>query len=139
MRLMFGPNQKDTWDKNMSTLRRVVRAHPITSACFVIALLALLWFGISFLSGALYFNDPKHRNQAIEPWMTPRYVSRSWRIPPEKLNPILELEKRDGEGRPPTMGQIATDLNLTIDELEALIAQTSQELQKSRQERKNND
>ena len=129
---MPGPNRKVIWGDLMGAVLRVIRAHPLLSGGFFLALATLLWFAGSFVADAVYFNDPKHKNQALEEWMTPRYVSRSWKVPPEELRPLLGLGKPDGNGRPPTMGQIADELGISLEVLEGRISQISDALKDKR-------
>ena len=84
------------------------------------------------MADAVYFNDPRHKNQALEEWMTPRYVSRSWKVPPEELRALLGLGKSGKDGRPPTMGQIADELGISLEVLERRVAEISDALKDKR-------
>ena len=90
----------------------------------LIAFLAVLgvigYFGIKTYTAMIYWQNPAHQDQDIEPWMTPRYIARSYRLPPEILGPVLFLEK-DMPPRRISIGKIAADNNLTMEELQTRI------------------
>lgn len=94
--------------------------HRLVVIAFLSVLVIIGYFAIKTFSAMIYWQDPAHKNQDIEPWMTPRYVSLSYRLPPEILGTVLFLEK----GAPPrriSIGKIAAENNLTIEELQARI------------------
>ena len=85
----------------------------------LISALALGVFAVRFVRVTVYFNDPRHIQEPLEPWMTPRYVGRSYDLPPEAARKLFRLDT-GAEGRP-TMGRIARDMGLTLQELQALV------------------
>ena len=110
----------------MPALRFFLRHHPLASAVFALALLAFAALVGRAVAELVYFNDPAHQQQALEPWMTPRYVGLSWQLPPEVVAEIFDLgppgigvERRDG--RPPTLGDIADTMSLTLPQLEQML------------------
>ena len=54
------------------------------------------YFAFGFVADAVYFNDPRHKNQALEEWMTLRYVSMSYRLPPEVLDEAVGFDGERG-------------------------------------------
>jgi len=94
--------------------------HRILLTVFLAVLVVVGFFGIKTYSAMIYWQDPAHQNQEIEPWMTPRYISRSYRLPPEILGPVLFLEE-DMPIRRISIGRIAADNNLTMEELQTRI------------------
>ena len=106
----------------MSFLKFLWAKHPFASVAFALALGGLVVFGSGFVRDTLYFNDPAHRNQDLEPWMTPRYVGMSWDLPPEVLGPLMGLSKdMPRDGRPPRLDEIAARMGITIEELQARV------------------
>ena len=104
----------------MSFLKFLWAKHPFASVAFALALGGLVVFGSGFVRDTLYFNDPAHRNQDLEPWMTPRYVVRVYDLPPEDVSrvlglspgtaPRLTLERiAETQGRP--LAQVLADLD----------------------------
>ena len=100
-------------------MRRLWRARRLVLAGFVLAAAMTLFFAARLTLSLIYWNDPAHRDQAIAGWMTPGYVSHSWRIPPEVLAETLGIEP--GSGRPPTLAQIAAERGTTVEALAATI------------------
>ncbi len=71
---------------------------------FVLALAVMVFFAVRSIMFWIYWSDPAHRNQAIEGWMTPRYVAHSWHVPPQVVRDALELSPETGRV---TIGQLA--------------------------------
>ncbi|WP_319411384.1 hypothetical protein [uncultured Cohaesibacter sp.] len=100
-------------------LRYFWKEQPIALSLFALALVCLLFFGVRFVDRFLYFHDPAHRNQALEPWMTPRYVGISYQLPKDVIFQVMELY--DTEGRRVRVGEIADRMGISLDELEARV------------------
>lgn len=94
----------------------------------LVSALALTVFAVRFVRVTLYFNDPAHIQQPLEAWMAPRYVGRSYDLPPEVARELFRITP-DGQGRP-TMGRIAQEMGLTLAELEALVRAKAQEVRR---------
>lgn len=104
----------------MDRIKHLWAHHRILLTAFLTVLFVIVFFGIKTFSAMIYWQDPAHQNQDIEPWMTPRYIARSYRLPPEILGPVLFLE--DGMPiRRISVGRIAADNDLTMKELQARI------------------
>ena len=116
----------------LKALRYFWKEQPIALSAFVIAMALLLFFGGRFVMGFLYFQDPAHRNQALEPWMTPKYVGMSWKLPPHVLDDAMGLQKF--EGRRVKLDEVADRLGVTMAELEARVraAKTAHEASKGK-------
>ncbi|SFR44713.1 hypothetical protein SAMN04488002_1876 [Litoreibacter janthinus] len=56
-------------------------------------------FGFRAVASFIYWNDQAHQFEPIAGWMTPRYVARSWQVPPEVVSNALELPLAGGQGR----------------------------------------
>ena len=82
---------------------------------FVVASVAALWFTASIVLDVIYFNDPRHKDQDLKGWMTPRYVSMSYDLPRPLVLDVLGLSENTRGGRP--LRDIAQDLGLTLEEL----------------------
>lgn len=103
----------------MHRLIRLWRTHPVLSTAFLAAIALTAFFLVRLVVFSIYWSDPAHRDQAIEPWMTPRYVANSWDLPPEVLTKALgvTLEPR----RRITLGEISALTGIGLDELDARI------------------
>jgi len=106
-----------------------VKRHPGLSTAFIAALALTVFFLFRLTAGLIYWSDAKHIDQPLAGWMTPRYVSQSWSLPPEALVVALGLEQ-DGSGRRITLKELARQqgrsLDDLIDDLEAAIAANRQ-------------
>ena len=104
----------------MARVGRILRRHPLLFAAFVLATVLTLFLAGRAVMFAVYWADPDHRDQAIEGWMTPRYVARSWDLPPEALQDAL------GRAIPPpgersTLAEIAAASGIPLPVLAARI------------------
>jgi hypothetical protein len=70
-------------------IRHLWQTHRFALMAFIVALCALGFFGVRTISSTIYWMDPDHQNQALAGWMTPRYVMRSYQLPPDVLGPAL--------------------------------------------------
>ncbi len=91
--------------------------HKLAVTAFAAAVAVLCYFAFQTLSSTLYWMDPAHRDQDLAPWMTPRYVARSYQIPPRILAPALFLDQ-DAAPRRVSVGSIALQNEMTLDELQ---------------------
>jgi hypothetical protein len=109
----------------MRRLAGAVARAPILSALFALALLGTALFGLRATVSTLRWADPARQDQEIAGWMTPRYVARSWDVPPELVAAALGLQQ-DGTGRRATLQEIAEARGLPlaalVSALEAAIA-----------------
>ncbi|GAD56807.1 hypothetical protein [Limimaricola cinnabarinus] len=111
----------------------VWRRHRLLGLITLVALVAALIFAVDFLAEAVYFADPAHRDRPVEPWMSLRYVERSWGLP----RPILfEIIGHDGdtprEAVPRSVGQALRDTGMTLPEFQAMVEEAQRELRARR-------
>jgi hypothetical protein len=103
---------------------RLARRAPGLAGALAVALLIAAVFGLRLANGALTWQDVP-ADPAIAGWMTPRYVVRSWDVPPDLVAGALDLE-RDGIGRRVTLTALAEERGVPpavlIDALETAIA-----------------
>ncbi len=99
----------------MRRITELWRAHPVMLVAFVLAAAITLFFLIRTVAFTVYWADPAHRDQRIEPWMTFRYVANSWDLPPEVMIEALDYEPRNG--RSMTLGELAAARGETVEEL----------------------
>lgn len=97
---------KDLWQHN----RRLLIA-------FGVALCALGFFGVRSVSHLIYWADPRHQDQPLARWMTPRFVARSYDVPPAVVQDAFFLDK----GGPPvrvSVEKITSHNDISIAELQ---------------------
>lgn len=77
---------------------RSKKVHWFLRACFILAVLATLFFGIRTTLSAIYWNNPDHTDQTIEGWMPLGYIGRSWGIPRSVMQDALSNYPGVGPG-----------------------------------------
>lgn len=92
------------------------RQHWFLTLGFIVSLAFAVWYAYAFLADAIYFNDPRHKDQALKGWMTPRYVVMSYDLPKETVRDALGLIPNDRD-RPIRLSVIAERQKLSLDEL----------------------
>ncbi|MFC2969058.1 hypothetical protein [Acidimangrovimonas pyrenivorans] len=103
----------------MSTLARLWRHHRLSLVAFVLAAGLTLFFAIRMAVFSVYWSDPAHHNQVPQGWMTPRYVARSWQVPPETVTAVTG--PLQAKGHPMTLEQIADAQGVPLTDLIARI------------------
>lgn len=102
----------------MSLLTRF-RQRPIATIVFLLAALIAVAFIVRGAMFAIWWSDPAHRDQAIEGWMTPRYVARSWDVAPTVVGDALGFDGPPARRR--TLAEIAAERGVPLDDLAAAI------------------
>lgn len=99
----------------LTNLARFARDNWLPSTVLAIALVAFVWFSARIVLNFVYFNDPRHQDQALKAWMTPRYVAMSYDLPRPVVAEILELDMT--AMKRPRMADIAREQGVTLQEL----------------------
>lgn len=99
----------------MTLLSFLFRKHPIAAGLLALCLAGLAWFTFSTVREAMYFSDPAHHEQDLQEWMSPRYVGKSWDLPPETIVRIMELEP---DFKQPTLRHVTEHLGITMAQLQ---------------------
>ena len=115
----------------MRKLIRSFKAHPILTPAFLLAAILTILFTIRTVVFTIYWANPAHQDQAIEPWMTVRYVAHSWDLPPNVLAQALGLSP-DGRQRL-SLQEIAKRDGVSLDELTRRIAAAAKALREAPQ------
>lgn len=82
------------------------------------------YFGFNAIAAAIYWSDPRHQDQPLAPWMTPRYVAQSYDIPPEVLGPALYFEPGDPPRRR-RLEDIAAANDVTLEALQQRVTKAT--------------
>lgn len=98
---------------------RFVRENRLLSLAFGLALVVSAVFLFRFTASVIYWSDPRHVDQPIAGWMSPRYVARSWSVPPGVVDEALGLEKGRRGGGKPTLERIAQEQGRDLDAVRA--------------------
>jgi hypothetical protein len=111
-----------------SALAYLWRHHRPAVIGLTLALVAVLFFAVRLTVFTIYWSDPAHREQAVEGWMTPGFVARSWDLPPEAIRAALPPPVDGTADRRRTLEAIATAEGIALPDLiarvEAAIAGT---------------
>lgn len=106
-------------------LKRLWAAAPIATIILALALAAVGLFAVRTTVHAIYFGDPAHRMQPVEPWMTPLYIARAWDIPRREVVGALDAPVPPPHG-PMNLEELAAwrgvPLAQVLAEAEALVA-----------------
>ena len=89
--------------------------HKLLLSAFALAVAVTLFFSARSVLFFIYWSDPSHRNQALEPWMTPRYIAKSYDIPVETIAALLGVVP--GPKERPTLARIAARDEMTVEML----------------------
>lgn len=81
-------------------------------------------FGVRAVTQYIYWSDPAKQNQDLAGWMTPRYVARSYDVPPEVVKDAWDLDP-DGPLKRASLEKIAEELGLTLEQMQAQVAQAA--------------
>ncbi len=100
---------------------RMWRVAPVATVLLVLAIAASVYFGVRSAIHPMRIE----REQTIAAWMTPRYISRSWRVPSEVIRKALEMPQPRPNG-PTSLSRLAemrgVPIEQVIEEAEAAIA-----------------
>ena len=105
-------------------MRRLVslwKRHPILGSLFLLAGAATALFAIRTALFLIVWSDPDRHRQRVEPWMTPRYVGRSWDVPRADIVALLDLPADATAGRRQTLDDIAAEAGVPVETLIAKI------------------
>ncbi|GLS87819.1 hypothetical protein GCM10010873_27930 [Cypionkella aquatica] len=105
------------------------RARPYLFGCFVLACAVTLFFAGRFAYSVVYWANPAHQNQAVEPWMTAGYIAKSWSVPGPKLDLLAGLPGPAVKGHPQPMAEIARDRGVPVAEVIARVEKAIKVLQ----------
>jgi len=112
------------WGNQMKRVVRTFKEHPFLTSSFVIAFAVTLFFVMRMVVFTVYWSDPAHRDQKVQNWMTPGYVSKSWDLPREDIEALFKSLNLPIERK--SIGRIADENGISVDELtrqiEAVIA-----------------
>lgn len=93
---------------------------------FGIALTVAVLFSVKLTLSIIYWNDERHINQALEPWMTIGYIARSHGVDLKELAASLPFEVNRGQRK--TLEQTAKEQNISPEVLQEIIEKKLSEL-----------
>ena len=99
----------------MNRLHFLWTNHRLATLFFALALVATLAFATRSAMYAVYWSDPAHRDQRVQPWMTPRYVAHSWKLSPVVMGSALG--QVDMPDRRRTLQDLADERGVPVEDL----------------------
>lgn len=111
-------------DRMLSRIKMLWTQHRIAFVTFITLLFGACYFAVNAIAAAVYWNDPRHQDQALAAWMTPRYVAQSYGIPPNVLGPALFLDPTEPPRRL-RLEDIAATNGVTLDTLQQRVTQAT--------------
>lgn len=97
-------------------LKRLWHAAPIATVILAFALTAGVFFGVRMTTFWVYWHDPEHREQVIVGWMTPNYISHSWRVPRDVILDALDIPDPRPAG-PMNLTTLAAQRGVPVEDL----------------------
>lgn len=97
------------------SLAQFIAQNRLSVGLWVLAVIVALFLASKILLDVVHFNDPRHQDEALRNWMTPRYVVKSYDLPRPLVDDIFELDPNNKKRE--KMRHIAKRLNLTLEEL----------------------
>lgn len=108
----------------LSRIKTLWTHHRIAFLAFLMLFCIAGFFAFNVIAAAIYWNDPRHQDQALAAWMTPRYVAQSYKIPPEVLGPALFFDPTEAPRRH-RLEDIAVDNGVTIETLQRRVTEAA--------------
>jgi len=115
----------------LSRIKTLWTYHRMAFTAFVALLCVACYFAFNTIAAAIYWNDPRHQDQPVAAWMTPRYVAQSYRIPPDVLGPALFLDPNEPPRRL-RLEDIAAGNGVTLDMLQERVIEATAAFRASR-------
>lgn len=106
-----------------------VKKNIIPIGLLLASVIAVIIFSKGFIANLIYFADPRHQNQPLEYWMTPRYVVMSYDLPPPIVDEVMGIRPKIDKRKPLT--KVLEDLGITLEELQTRINEAQAEHLKS--------
>ena len=98
-------------------MRQLWRQRPYLVSAFLIACAVTLFFAGRLTVKVIYWSNPAHHNQAVEPWMTVGYIARSWRLDGREIDALAGLPLPEVKGHPQPLSEIAKQLGVPVQDL----------------------
>ncbi|WP_339107392.1 hypothetical protein [Thioclava sp. GXIMD4216] len=94
-------------NSNLIRCHRIWCRHRLLSLVFVLAVGLTAVFAWHTIDRAVYWADPGHHERTPESWMTPRYIARSWDLPQDRVEVLLDLSDQTEQGHKPRLRDLA--------------------------------
>lgn len=95
------------------------KRHRVASVVFVVAAIVAAAFAIRLVAFAIYWSEPSHRRQPIEPWMTAGYAARSWGVPRDAVLDALGMTADEAARR--SLEEIAAGRGVSVETVVGIV------------------
>ncbi|WP_010137845.1 hypothetical protein [Oceanicola sp. S124] len=103
-------------------LKFVWREHRVLGLVTAAALAALTLFSAQFVAEALYFANPANQERPVEPWMSLRYVERSWDLTKPDMFAIIGFDPDTPPGKVPhSVGEFLRESGMSLEAFQARV------------------
>ncbi|WP_415146214.1 hypothetical protein [Limimaricola cinnabarinus] len=93
----------------------------------------LIFFAADFAGEAIYFANPANRDRPVEPWMSIRYVERSWDLTKPVIFDIIGYDvDTPPDAVPRSVAEFLRESGMTLPEFQARIEEAQQLLREQR-------
>jgi hypothetical protein len=106
----------------LTRLQSLWALHRVALVAFLVTFCVAGYFAFNAIAAAIYWSDPRHQDQLLAPWMTPRYVAQSYGIPPNVLGPALFFDPGDPPRRR-RLEEIADANGVTLETLQRRVSE----------------
>lgn len=96
---------KDLWAHNRKLL-----------IAFMVVICLAGFFGVRAAAQFIYWSNPDHQDQTLAGWMTPRYVSQSYNVPPQVVQSAFDMAD-DGPPRRVSLETLAAENGMSMEDL----------------------
>lgn len=96
----------------MNQIKRIWTAAPIASVMLALAVMASIYFGVRSAIHPMR----AEREQSVAAWMTPRFIARSWSVPPDVIQNALDIPKPRPKG-PINLTQLAELRGVPVEQI----------------------
>jgi hypothetical protein len=113
----------DTHDQDLFMWHRLTdlwNHNRIALIAFVTVVCLAGYFGARTTAQVIYWADPTHQDQTLAGWMTPRYVARSYNVPPEVMREAFFLDP-NGPPKRTSVDAIAAINDVSVAELQSRV------------------
>ena len=96
-----------------------LRQNWIVVSILLVACAVAIWIGANVVLDFIYFNDPRHQDEILKGWMTPRYIVMSYDLPRGVVMDMLDIGSEDKHGM--RLRDVAQNMGVTLEELTQIV------------------
>ena len=102
-----------------SVLFKFVCSYKLTVLGFLTSMTTVVFLSSTMLADAIYFDDPEHKDMALEAWMTPKYIALSYDLPRDVVISLLDIDLKSD--KPRRLDHLADNIGVSLTELTGMV------------------